>query len=214
MHRQHTTTCKCSLYKLFFLCYSTCLPLQSNARLLHQCLPHNINIFCHSSGTLTVLALGPLTNIALAIKMDATFLTNIHALVIMGGAETRGNVTPTAEYNFYCDPEAAHIVFQHCCAATATAKAAGEGKGKGEGKGEGHVNANMHGNVLKSVHNKPRVTLVSWECTERHALSWEWVEAWYTKVRVGVSTVIRCASCYICNICLCIGSFLGCAYLG
>lgn len=63
------------------------------------------------TGTLNVLALGPLTNIALAARMDAQFASNVHRLVVMGGAEGPGNVTPTAEYNFHNDAEAAHVVF-------------------------------------------------------------------------------------------------------
>jgi purine nucleosidase len=62
---------------------------------------------------LVVLAIGPLTNLALAARMNPTAMTSIGKLVIMGGSETGvGNTTPWAEYNFRLDPEAAHIVLE------------------------------------------------------------------------------------------------------
>jgi purine nucleosidase len=61
---------------------------------------------------LTLLTLGPLTNIALAIRMDPSTIAQIGRLVVMGGAEDGvGNTNPWAEFNVRCDPEAAHIVF-------------------------------------------------------------------------------------------------------
>jgi inosine-uridine nucleoside N-ribohydrolase len=64
----------------------------------------------------TVICLGPLTNIAAAIQQDARFSRNIRKLVIMGGCYHvtpfgYGNVTPVAEFNIWADPEAAAIVF-------------------------------------------------------------------------------------------------------
>lgn len=61
---------------------------------------------------LTIVAIGPLTNLAVAVSQDADFASRIKKLVIMGGAEFGGNVTPAAEFNFYQDPEAAKIVFE------------------------------------------------------------------------------------------------------
>lgn len=64
------------------------------------------------SGELTVVATGPLTNLALALILDPHWLEHLKRLVIMGGAvRTHGNVTPVAEANFYNDPEAAQAVF-------------------------------------------------------------------------------------------------------
>jgi purine nucleosidase len=61
---------------------------------------------------LTIVALGPLTNVALALKADAAALDRIGRVVAMGGAvDVPGNVTPTAEFNMSVDPEAAHRVF-------------------------------------------------------------------------------------------------------
>lgn len=65
------------------------------------------------AGRLLLVALGPLTNVALAVKLDPTLPERIGRLVVMGGAVTaHGNITPAAEFNVAFDPEAAHIVFQ------------------------------------------------------------------------------------------------------
>lgn len=65
-----------------------------------------------NKGEITIVPIGPLTNIALAIQKDKDFANNVKRLVIMGGAESGGNVTPVAEFNFFHDPEAAKIVFE------------------------------------------------------------------------------------------------------
>ncbi|XP_071489276.1 inosine-uridine preferring nucleoside hydrolase-like [Diadema antillarum] len=62
-------------------------------------------------GQITLVAIGPLTNLALAIRLDPTFTSKLKELVIMGGnIEARGTGFWTAEFNFGTDPEAAHIV--------------------------------------------------------------------------------------------------------
>jgi purine nucleosidase len=62
-------------------------------------------------GDIHLLAIAPLTNIAMAIKKDPTITTKIPHLYIMGGTNNAlGNITPSAEYNFWVDPEAAKIV--------------------------------------------------------------------------------------------------------
>jgi len=62
-------------------------------------------------GEITIVAIGPLTNIASAINKDKNFAKNVKELVIMGGSIDKGNITPVAEFNFYIDPDAAKIVF-------------------------------------------------------------------------------------------------------
>ncbi|XP_076034001.1 uncharacterized protein LOC143020931 isoform X2 [Oratosquilla oratoria] len=58
-------------------------------------------------------ALGPLTNIALAIKMDPNFTSKLAGIYGMGGNTTgQGNITSSAEFNFHCDPEAAYVVLE------------------------------------------------------------------------------------------------------
>ncbi|WP_112179563.1 MULTISPECIES: nucleoside hydrolase [Paraliobacillus] len=62
-------------------------------------------------GEISLLAIAPLTNIAMALKKDPSIATEIKELFIMGGTNNYlGNITPAAEYNFYVDPEAARIV--------------------------------------------------------------------------------------------------------
>jgi inosine-uridine nucleoside N-ribohydrolase len=62
-------------------------------------------------GEVTLAATGPLTNVALAVRRHPPLVTQVADFVIMGGAAGRGNVTPAAEFNIWCDPEAAAIVF-------------------------------------------------------------------------------------------------------
>ncbi len=61
-------------------------------------------------GLLTICALGPLTNIALALRLAPDIAGRIDRIVMMGGARDLGNMTPAAEFNVYCDPHAAAIV--------------------------------------------------------------------------------------------------------
>lgn len=58
-----------------------------------------------------VVAVGPLTNLALAIERDPSWVRRIAGIAIMGGSADSGNVTPVAEFNIFADPEAAARVF-------------------------------------------------------------------------------------------------------
>ncbi len=61
---------------------------------------------------ISIFPIGPLTNIAMAIRKEPRFAAAVKELVIMGGAILEyGNMTPQAEFNIYVDPHAAHIVF-------------------------------------------------------------------------------------------------------
>lgn len=63
-------------------------------------------------GEITLVALGPLTNLALAVRLEPRLAQNVRQVVLMGGTVTEpGNATPVAEANIHNDPEAAHIVF-------------------------------------------------------------------------------------------------------
>src|SRR5690554_850314 len=65
------------------------------------------------AGRLVLVALGPLTNLALALRLDPTLPQRVGRLVVMGGAVTgKGNVSDVAEFNAWFDPEAARIVFE------------------------------------------------------------------------------------------------------
>eukprot|EP00079_Xenopus_tropicalis_P033043 XP_017946814.1 PREDICTED: novel protein containing an Inosine-uridine preferring nucleoside hydrolase domain isoform X1 [Xenopus tropicalis] len=74
---------------------------QNVLRVLHVCDRMEVSL----------VATGPLTNLALAVNMDPNFPKKIKNLFIMGGnMESRGNVTVCGEFNFACDPEAAYVV--------------------------------------------------------------------------------------------------------
>jgi len=61
---------------------------------------------------ISIFPIGPMTNIAMAIRKEPAFAKAVKELVIMGGAiQEGGNMTPLAEFNIYVDPHAAHIVF-------------------------------------------------------------------------------------------------------
>jgi inosine-uridine nucleoside N-ribohydrolase len=62
-------------------------------------------------GEITIVAVGPLTNIATVLRADPALSGLLGSIVIMGGSLSGGNVTPAAEFNLYADPEAARIVF-------------------------------------------------------------------------------------------------------
>ena len=68
-------------------------------------------------GEITLVAIGPLTNIAQAIRAEPRFAESVKRLVIMGGAiaslpDGAGNITPNAEFNFWVDPEAARVTLR------------------------------------------------------------------------------------------------------
>jgi pyrimidine-specific ribonucleoside hydrolase len=65
-----------------------------------------------------VCATGPLTNLGAVLRRDATLAHGISRLVLMGGAVTEGNITPSAEFNIWVDPEAAAAVFDADCDVT------------------------------------------------------------------------------------------------
>lgn len=64
-------------------------------------------------GAVTLCPLGPLTNIAMALEKAPDIADRLNGIVLMGGAYFEvGNITPTAEFNIYVDPQAADIVFK------------------------------------------------------------------------------------------------------
>ncbi len=80
-----------------------------------QTFLHNA-ISTHKRKEISLLATGPLTNIALLLDKEPSLAHKLDKIVLMGGVygtvkNVRGNVSPSAEFNIYCDPEAADIVF-------------------------------------------------------------------------------------------------------
>ena len=68
-----------------------------------------------SDGDITLIAVGPLTNIAMAMRIEPRITEKIKRIIIMGGGYREVNITPTAEFNFWVDPEAAKIVIDSGC---------------------------------------------------------------------------------------------------
>jgi purine nucleosidase len=62
-------------------------------------------------GEITLIAIGPLTNVAIALRRHPRLVSQVGNFVLMGGSAGRGNATPAAEFNIAADPEAAAIVF-------------------------------------------------------------------------------------------------------
>ena len=69
-----------------------------------------IDTYLASDGDITLVPVGPLTNVATAIQKEPRILERIPEIVIMGGAHDHGNSTASAEFNIWLDPEAARIV--------------------------------------------------------------------------------------------------------
>src|SRR5215213_2680073 len=69
-----------------------------------------IDTYLASEGDITLVPVGPLTNIATAMQKEPRILDAIPEIVLMGGAHDHGNTTASAEFNIWMDPEAARIV--------------------------------------------------------------------------------------------------------
>ncbi len=70
-----------------------------------------IDTIMASDGDITLIPLAPLTNIAMAILREPQIVKKVPEIVLMGGAMGMGNVTPSAEFNIFADPESARVVF-------------------------------------------------------------------------------------------------------
>lgn len=71
-----------------------------------------IDTLMNSDGDIVLVPVGPLTNIAMAMRLEPRICSKIAKISLMGGAYGVGNSTPAAEFNIYADPEAADIVFK------------------------------------------------------------------------------------------------------
>jgi purine nucleosidase len=88
------------------------LPEPKTKPVLQHAIDYLIERFLAEPGEISLFAIGPLTNVALAIRKEPRFARAVKEMVIMGGAiREGGNITPQAEFNVYTDPHAAHVVF-------------------------------------------------------------------------------------------------------
>ncbi|TGH17170.1 ribosylpyrimidine nucleosidase [Escherichia coli] len=85
-------------------------PLTRQAESTHA-VKYIIDTLMTSDGDITLVPVGPLSNIAVAMRMQPAILPKIREIVLMGGAYGTGNFTPSAEFNIFADPEAARVVF-------------------------------------------------------------------------------------------------------
>ena len=90
-------------------------PLKLNSGTRHQVKMNFVDFYMEkimeSEGKTTIVALGPMTNIAILIKSHPEVIPKIERVVFMGGSYNDGNVTPFAEFNAFVDPEAYKILF-------------------------------------------------------------------------------------------------------
>lgn len=70
-----------------------------------------IDTLMASDGDITLVPTGPLTNIAMAMRLEPKIVPKIRRIVLMGGSFSYGNVSPAAEFNILADADAAHVVF-------------------------------------------------------------------------------------------------------
>jgi purine nucleosidase len=88
------------------------LPAPTESPAPGHAIDYIIDTVAAAPGQITLVATGPLTNIALAVKREPRLADWVREFVIMGGSTGRGNTTPAAEYNIWADPEAAAVVFR------------------------------------------------------------------------------------------------------
>lgn len=87
------------------------LPKEQQVCTSHDAVAALLSHLQTSQQSTTLVAIGPLTNIALAIQQDPAAMRTVTEIVLMGGSTDRGNHTPAAEFNIYADPAAAAQVF-------------------------------------------------------------------------------------------------------
>jgi Inosine-uridine nucleoside N-ribohydrolase len=85
-------------------------PLARKAEKQHAAL-FIIEQVLNAPGEITIVTAGPMTNLALAMRLNPKIIPAIRQVVFMGGCYQLGNVTPAAEFNIFADADAAHVVF-------------------------------------------------------------------------------------------------------
>jgi inosine-uridine nucleoside N-ribohydrolase len=88
------------------------LPVPAHTPTASHAVDVIIETIMDAPGEITLVPVGPLTNIALAVRREPRIAERVREVVIMGGAlRVPGNTTPAAEFNIFVDPHAAHVVF-------------------------------------------------------------------------------------------------------
>jgi len=90
---------------------ATSLPAPDRAPVAAHAVDFLIDMARTHRGELVLAVIGPATNVALALKKEPRFASWLREISVMGGSTGLGNITPVAEYNVWCDPEAAAEMF-------------------------------------------------------------------------------------------------------
>ena len=85
-------------------------PLEKKVEEIHA-VDFMIRTLMASDGDITVVTTGPMTNLAMAMRMEPRIVEKIRRIVLMGGSYQNGNVTPAAEFNIFADADAAYVCF-------------------------------------------------------------------------------------------------------
>jgi inosine-uridine nucleoside N-ribohydrolase len=88
------------------------IPKPRSAKQTRRAVEFLVETYLAATDPITLVPVGPLTNVAMAIKLEPRIVERIPRTVIMGGAHDIGNTTPAAEFNVWVDPEAARVVFR------------------------------------------------------------------------------------------------------
>ena len=92
--------------------HGTTLPIPASDLAPHPvgAVEYLVETLGSANGQVTLVAVGPLTNVATALTIDPSLVDAVDELVVMGGSHAIGNVTASAEFNIWADPEAANVV--------------------------------------------------------------------------------------------------------
>lgn len=89
------------------------LPTATAKQVTQHSVDFLIEKILHAPGEITLVCIGPLTNVAVAIRKEPAIVKAVKKVIVMGGAiRHQGNSSPLAEFNVHVDPHAAHIVYQ------------------------------------------------------------------------------------------------------
>jgi inosine-uridine nucleoside N-ribohydrolase len=87
------------------------IPAPRSAKQDRRAAEFLVETYMATTDPIALVPVGPLTNLALALRLEPRIADRIPETIIMGGAHASGNTTPAAEFNVWVDPEAARVVF-------------------------------------------------------------------------------------------------------
>ncbi len=87
------------------------IPKPRSAKQTRRAVEFLVETYMAATEPIALVPVGPLTNVAMAIKLEPRIVDRIPETIIMGGGHEVGNTTPSAEFNIWVDPEAARVVF-------------------------------------------------------------------------------------------------------